>query len=82
MGPDDEAAAASRRRERAKWRVRIVSLADDDAEPMEGTVEERLRATEELTRQAWALSGRPMPSYTRATMPCRIRRLQDLREDE
>lgn len=49
---------------------------------MHGTVAERLAATEELTRQAWALSGRPLPEYVRGAMPCRLRRLQDLRQEE
>jgi hypothetical protein len=39
---------------------------------MGGTIAERLAAVEELTRQAWALAGLPMPTYDRAHMPVRI----------
>lgn len=65
------------REARAQWNVRAVPLGDEDTEPVGGTVAERLAATEELTRQAWALSGRPLPRYARAEMPCQMAQLQD-----
>ena len=31
----------------------------------------------ELTAEAWRLAGRPLPNYTRATMPIAVATLQD-----
>jgi hypothetical protein len=42
---------------------------------MGGTVDERVAAVTALTLEAWRLSGRPLPSYTRATMPVVVRPL-------
>ena len=36
------------------------------------TPEQRVAMVWELTRGAWALSGRPMPTYARAEMPVRM----------
>lgn len=44
---------------------------------MGGTVEERLAAVAELTLEAWRLSGRPLPTYSRATMPIVVATLKD-----
>lgn len=51
--------------------VRVVPLGSAEAgDPrMDGTVAERVAAVMVLTEEAWRLSGRPFPSYTRATMP-------------
>lgn len=51
--------------------ARVVPLASPEAgDPrMGGTPAERVAAVAELTRTAWALSKRPLPTYTRATMP-------------
>jgi len=40
-------------------------------------MEERLAAVAELTAEAWRLSGRPLPSYTRASMPVAVTKLKD-----
>jgi hypothetical protein len=45
---------------------------------MGGTVEDRLAAVAQLTAEAWRLSGRPLPTYTRATMPIVIGTLRDV----
>lgn len=44
---------------------------------MGGTAEERLAAVAELTVEAWRLSGRPLPSYTRAAMPVVLTSLKE-----
>jgi hypothetical protein len=44
---------------------------------MGGTVEQRLAAVVELTSEAWHLAGRPLPTYTRATMPVVVATLRD-----
>lgn len=41
------------------------------------TVEERLEELARLSLAAYALSGKPMPQYTRATMPGRLLALKD-----
>lgn len=59
--------------------VRIVPLASDEAEDacVEGSVDERLALVARLSRRAWAATRRPIPSYTRATIPVVITRLAD-----
>lgn len=42
-----------------------------------GTVEERVAAVAALTAEAWRLAGRPLPTYTRATIPVVVATLQD-----
>lgn len=51
--------------------ARVVPLASREAgDPrMGGTVDERVAAVAVITEQAWALAGRPFPTYARATMP-------------
>lgn len=44
---------------------------------MGGTTDERIAAVAELTLEAWRLSGRPLPSYTRSTMPIVVATLKD-----
>lgn len=36
---------------------------------MGGTVDERVAAVAVLTAEAWALASKPLPTYTRATIP-------------
>lgn len=40
------------------------------------TPAECVALVEELTREAWALARRPLPTYTRSTMPIRVVRLR------
>ena len=51
--------------------ARVVPLSSPEAGDarMGGTVEERVAAVAQLTAEAWRLSGRPFPTYTRGTMP-------------
>jgi hypothetical protein len=65
------------RRKRAAARAGRMTLRKDGQRPAEGdpvrlTPEECLALVHELTLSAWALSGEPLPQYTRATMPIRI----------
>jgi hypothetical protein len=59
--------------------VRIVPLSSPEAADsyVEGTIDERLALLARLSHRAWAATGRPYPSYTRATMPVVITRLAD-----
>jgi hypothetical protein len=42
-----------------------------------GTITERLALVAELSRRMWELTKRPVPSYTRPTMPVRLTTLAD-----
>lgn len=59
--------------------ARVVPLTSREAgDPrMGGTIEERVAAVAELTLEAWRLAGRPLPEYTRATMPIVVSTLKD-----
>jgi hypothetical protein len=59
---------------RRRMTARIVPLASNEANDARvgGTVDERLALLAELSRRAWASTGKPIPSYTRKTMPVRI----------
>jgi hypothetical protein len=61
---------SARRRE---WPVRIFRLGDEPPDDLSSTTaEERIAMVAELSARMWELTGRPLPSYTRATMPVRI----------
>lgn len=66
-------------KDRSNMTARVVPLDSREAgDPrMGGTVEERLAAVAELTLEAWRLSGRPLPTYSRATMPIVVATLKD-----
>ncbi len=71
MIADDE------RRERARARrenmtLRLVGPHDARPDPFELDGEEAVSLVAELTRRAWALSGRPWPSHRRDEMPIRL----------
>lgn len=59
--------------------ARVVPLTSPEAgdQRMGGTIEERVSAVTELTLEAWRLSGRRLPTYTRATMPIVVTTLKD-----
>ncbi len=59
------------------YRVVPLHSAEADDARLGATVEERLRMVRELSRMAWASSGRPLPEYERREMPVRIRSLHD-----
>lgn len=59
--------------------ARVVPLGSDEAGDARvgGTAAERLALVGELSRRMWALTKRPIPSYTRKTMPVRVTTLAD-----
>jgi hypothetical protein len=59
--------------------ARVVPLRSDEASDnrVAGTAEERLAILADLSRRTWALTRRPVPEYTRATMPVRLATLAD-----
>lgn len=58
--------------------ARVVPLTSREAgeSRVGGTPSERLALLTELSVSAWALTGRPLPTYTRATIPISIRPLR------
>ena len=59
--------------------VRVVPLHSDEAGDgrVAGTVAERLALVGKLSRDVWALTKRPVPTYSRRTMPVRVSALSD-----
>jgi hypothetical protein len=59
--------------------ARVVPLTSDAAGDARvgGSVAERLALIAELSNRAWSLTKRPLPSYTRRTMPVRLTTLAD-----
>jgi hypothetical protein len=59
--------------------ARIVPLRSDEASDarVAGTAAERLALLAELSLRMWALTKRPAPSYTRATMPVTLTTLAE-----
>ena len=59
--------------------ARVVPLSSPEAGDarMGGTQAERLAAVVALTLEAWRLARRPLPTYTRATMPVVVATLKD-----
>lgn len=73
----DEDARARRERRLKRLQIERFDLADmpdmpDDSLWSSTTVEERLGMMWPLAVRAWRLSGRELPSYTRAEMPGRV----------
>jgi hypothetical protein len=67
------------KRDRRMMTARVVPLRSDEAGDgrVGGSVAERLALVGELSRRMWALTKRPMPSYTRETMPAKLTTLAE-----
>jgi len=67
------------KRDRHMMTACVVPLGSDEAGDgrVGGTVAERLALVGELSRRMWALTKRPMPSYTRETMPVKLTTLAE-----
>jgi hypothetical protein len=63
--------AHARRLARGTWPIRRVDLAEEGAPDARdrSTVDERLALVWQLTQEAWALGGEPIPSYPRREAP-------------
>lgn len=63
-----------RRAARAAWPIRRFALGEEpEIDALDtSTVDERIAAVSELTLRTWALAGREIPTYSRATMPGRV----------
>ena len=71
MSGDD---AARRRAARASWSLRVFRLGEEPTEDLSATttVAERLAMMWPLALDAFAMTGQPMPTYTRDEMPGRV----------
>ena len=65
-----------RRLARQQWPIRVVRLGAEELVDGRDTssVDERIALVWTLTRELWAFTGRPIPSYDRARMPGKITR--------
>ena len=62
-----------RRRGRALWAGERRALDDaTDAGSVGGTPSERVAMVHQVTMDAWAMSGKPWPSYDRSRIPGRL----------
>lgn len=63
--------------DRGSWPVRMYPLGGEPSDDLSATStpEERLAMMAFLTREAFALSGRPLPTYRRTEAPVALRRL-------
>lgn len=70
-----EDARKKRAAARAGWAIEKVAIEDiPEVEVIDAPPEVLIALCTQLSLQAWALSGKPLPVYTRATMPgCVIR---------
>lgn len=79
MSTEEDKIAARRHRaalRRQRATLTITSLADSRP-PVPPTPLERLALLTQLSRDAWLLSGKPIPSYARSEMPGRVIRASD-----
>jgi hypothetical protein len=60
---------------RRSWPVRIFRLGEEPGDDISATTtaKARLQMVAALTREAWALSGREIPSYSRHETPVSLR---------
>jgi len=72
------------RQKRKAMTARVVPLNSREAGDarVAGTPAERVALVATLSRDAWALTGVPLPSYTRATMPVRLIPLREARHGD
>ena len=74
MEPEDQ--RRQRAAGRAAWPLRRYRLGEEPSESLRDvtTPEQRLGMMWELARQAWLLTGRPLPEYSRDRAPGRLLR--------
>jgi len=65
-------------RDRASWPVKKYRLGEEPSDDLSGstTAAERLAMVQELSDQAWLMTGRELPVYDRETIPGRVLRNQ------
>jgi hypothetical protein len=68
-----------RAKARAIWPIHVYKLGKEPSEDLSAstTADERLAMMGPLALEAWKLSGQPLPTYTRETMPVSTRKLKE-----
>jgi hypothetical protein len=75
---DDRDAYAERAAKRNGWPVQRFQLGSEPSHEVVGaTMNERLAMMWPLALDAWASTGKPLPSYERHNMPGRVIRTRD-----
>jgi hypothetical protein len=61
---------------RRSLNVKVYRLGEEPGDDLSAvsTPEQRLAMVAELSHRMWTLTGQPVPSYTRSTMPGRVLR--------
>ena len=81
MDATDREARAARRRQSIVLNRTSLKRAESDLTPLSGLA--AIALVQQLTRETWAIAGKPTPTYRREEIPVRIsgrgRRLRDLR---
>lgn len=62
----------ARRRARLAWPSRVLRLGEEPPEEIIGSAEERIAAVWAMTLEAWAIAGKPLPTYERHETPIRV----------
>ena len=77
---DDRAARKKRAAARKAWPIRVYRLGEEPGEDLSDTTTatERLGMVWQLTQDAWASSGQPIPDYPREKAPIRVIRRQGI----
>ena len=72
MAHDPEIAA--RAAARKSWPIRVYRLGEEPADDLRATTTaaERVEMVWQVTLDAWALAGRPIPDYPRSEAPVRV----------
>ena len=70
----DDSARTARAAARKSWPIRVYRLGEEPDEDLSATTTaaERVEMVWQLTLDAWASSGRPIPDYPREKTPIRV----------
>jgi len=82
MDSEAEAARRARAAGRASWPIRRFRLGEEPSDDLSATttVTQRLEMMWPLAVEAWSLTGRPLPSYSRDQIPCQLFRPGERRD--
>ncbi len=81
---DSDAGRALRAASRGTWPVHVFALGEEPGDDISGstTAAERISMMWPLAREAWRVAGRPIPTYTRESLPSCVFRKGARRPDD